>query len=88
MQPQDKWEKYCIQGDETNPTDRMYYEGFMAALEEFYKDMAEAGPKEIVKESFNGNPDTNIRIKRGAYNRAIYDTKTSQALIAKKWGLK
>jgi hypothetical protein len=47
-QEKDKlWNEHCIKGNEHNPTDTMYYEGFMEAIDQTIKSKLEAVEKEI-----------------------------------------
>lgn len=41
------WEEHCIQGDEHNPTDTMYYEGFMDVIDIAYQ----AGKEEVLRKA-------------------------------------
>jgi hypothetical protein len=50
-QEKDKlWNEHCIQGNEHNPTDTMYYEGFMDAIDKAYQTGIKDGREEILNE--------------------------------------
>lgn len=44
------WREYCIQGNEHNPTDTMYYEQFMLAVDKAYQAGIQDGREETVKD--------------------------------------
>ena len=50
-QEKDKlWNEYCIKGNEHNPTDTMYYEGFMEAIDKTNKYITDTEKQKIREE--------------------------------------
>ncbi len=77
------WKKHCLGGDEHNPTDRMYYEMFMEAMDEVIpiselKRWVEENEKEegafvIYKDNNEANLQTGIKRGHNSALKALKD---------------
>ena len=83
------WDKYCIQGSEANPTDTMYYEGFMAAIEEAQTTLAQAFFDAVPKKniSFDYHGESNESVYQDGWNAHEYATRSALKKVAEDYQL-
>jgi hypothetical protein len=73
------WTEHCIEGDEYNPTDTMYYEGFMSAIDEVL---------EKLKQKIEQIPETKPEYESDDYDRVLRDMKSVIiGLVKEEYGI-